>query len=781
MVATTALGCALVAGVPLPAAVDAYRLEFDFEGAPFAIHVSADGALTQPCDERLPRLGAGTLPLARAAADADGDGLPDADDACPWIAAAGDGAGCPISSQSDRDGDGIADSGDRCPQQAGAAAAEGCALLLDRDGDGLPDNRDICPDDHGILRADFAMGCPADGSGHSSARRGADATCHISGGSLPLHAQPSANSAIRELLVPALALPEYSAVLARAAGGWYQLSGGWARASTLRGACYNIPLVNAALGAATGCFLRASGDYANVRVSPAGAVVTRLSAPASQPVLGMSADSAWLFYREGWVSRSVLELSGSCQRLPILDPAQVGSGSVHFCPPGYIGFLRPRISIGKANARVASATLANRLRAAPALNAERIGEIPPRAPLDAVLDGPACSQGFVWWQVQAGAASGWTVESDANANHYYLEPIGAAPAEDLWRRPLAEEPRLAAQRPWHGGNLQALDTARVLALESPRAVAFSPAGRWLAALSGGGEVALFHPPSFAAAGPPYTLADGERISAFAFSPDERWLALGAADGTIVVLPLAAYGSAGTSQNVGSLASAVTALAWSPAGTALAATSGDEALKPARYAGELKLWTLMPAGGPHTAAEFHYSFPYPLTALAFSADGAWLAAAGNADFPQRAALWVYASADGGLRHSKALIASAEPPLLSAAPSADLGDFVYSSGDSLYQLSLPGGEALRFAHHGGKGLAALAFHPRALAGAEALYALLLRAPAGAPTLHIGNALSAYAPALTLEAAAAALAFSADGLYLAIAQPAEDRVLILGVIDA
>jgi hypothetical protein len=77
------------------------------------------------------------------AADSDGDGIPDDQDACPTQFWQG-GNGCP-----DSDGDGVPDNLDQCPQQP-AATQNGCPLptetpIPDTDGDGLPDNVDACP------------------------------------------------------------------------------------------------------------------------------------------------------------------------------------------------------------------------------------------------------------------------------------------------------------------------------------------------------------------------------------------------------------------------------------------------------------------------------------------------------------------------------------------------------------------------------------------------------------------------------------------------------------
>ncbi len=100
--------------------------------------------------------------------DRDGDGIPDAADACPDNPEDYDRFqdldGCP---DVDNDEDGILDVDDLCPNepedQNGTADDDGCPEggLSDRDHDGIPDERDQCPDDpedlDGVKDTD---GCP---------------------------------------------------------------------------------------------------------------------------------------------------------------------------------------------------------------------------------------------------------------------------------------------------------------------------------------------------------------------------------------------------------------------------------------------------------------------------------------------------------------------------------------------------------------------------------------------------------------------------------------------
>ena len=778
---TTALGCQLITGLPLSSPIAAFRLEFALAGQPFAVQVSADGSMVQPCDERFPNLGAGTIPVERARLDSDGDGLLDRVDACPQIAGipARERAGCPQPSAADRDGDGSPDARDRCPAQAGAAAAHGCALMRDEDGDGVPDHMDVCPADYGVMRADFAPGCPADGGGSSSQRRGADERC-LATGDAPVYAGSSTKS---EVIGNLLDARERTVIGRAATDDWYQLAGGWVQGegTRLSGACYNIPLVNAAAGGATGCFMRPSGEFANVRQAPGGPLVARIYDNQSVAVLGQDFSANWLFYRRGWVNRAVLELSGNCDRLPNLDPAQVAAGVIHFCPPDYRGWLPPRINIGESNARVASPYNANRLRAQPDIAAAQIGEIPPRTALDAVLDGPACKGPHIWWQVDAGGLIGWTVESDINLNYYYLEPIASGIAGDQVRvspsdRAPSDQEQPATDHIIHSANARALDTSKLLAIESPISVAWSPRGSELAIVTASGSLERYRYPDLSR-----LPLDGESldVSALAYRPDARYLAIGRADGAVMLIALESDQSQGA-LSLGGLDGPVSGLAWTRRGDQLAAISGDVNLKLTRRAGTLKLWQIDQARPWEHKLLLHYIFPYPLTALAFSADDQLLAVSGESSADRRAGLWIYRAKNGELQFSKALVPSRGGSRVVQAPDQALGDFVYSSGDSLYQIEVESGADLRIYHRAGALLPQFSFRRQVIPDAEALLATATVAQNGATRLRIANALNPHSPSAALSAAPASIAFSLDGRALAIAERERDRVLILGVSE-
>jgi hypothetical protein len=105
--------------------------------------------------------------------DDDEDGIPNDEDACPdkYGPRTADRKtnGCPKAGPIDTDGDGIPDKDDACPSEPGSPSQDpkrnGCPAALDEpdaDGDGIPDKDDACPRDRGPKTSDPATnGCPA--------------------------------------------------------------------------------------------------------------------------------------------------------------------------------------------------------------------------------------------------------------------------------------------------------------------------------------------------------------------------------------------------------------------------------------------------------------------------------------------------------------------------------------------------------------------------------------------------------------------------------------------
>ena len=778
---TTALGCRLIDGLKLPAPLEVHRLELHYGDSAYSVHVSADATLVQLCDERFPGLRAG-LAAARPG-DSDGDTVMNSADPCPTIAGSVSASqpGCPQASAKDRDGDGQPDSIDLCPSQAGSVAADGCSLLQDTDGDGVPNTDDICPHDAGIIRSDFALGCPKNGSGSSPHRRESGDVCRVLGDRIRLFDSAMLNAAVIGIYEHAQAVPGAGDVIGRdAAANWYQLKDGWASASSLKlgGACYNIPLVNVIVGSATGCFLRPSGTFANVRNGPGTGSrrVAKIDPNRIYAVLGRSFGGDWLFFNQGWASRSVLELSGDCSSLPVLDPKLAGSGTIFFCPPEFKGYLPPRITIGKAKARiVAGSRIPNRLRAQPSITAAQIGEIRPGRTLDAVLDGPACKEHFVWWQVEVDGIVGWTAESDVMANVYYIEPVAA----DGNGQPSTARQEAAAPAAFQMITSAAkANTIKILPASSPHALAWSPAQSSLALINTGGKIDIYSYPSFDSIEGGYHLPATLEATAIAFSAADRFLAIGGRDGRVYIAEHNGAGAYLPQSHTGP----VQALAWSRQGYQLASASGFSQSPAAANAWTLKVWHLddfSPQLSAHPNLFVNYAFPYPLTDLAFSADDNWLAVTGESAARQQAAIWIYDTAAAELRFSKALVYPQGNSFVTQTPDPALGDFVYNNGDSAYRITVEPTEDIRFYQQPAALLKQLAFRHQVIQDAEILFAVAVTA-ADSGTLRFVNALNSASPTTSLRLHPTDMAFSPDGRAVAAAEADKGRVLILGAVD-
>ena len=784
---TTALGCRLIKGLNLPAPIEVYRLELRYGDSTYRVHVSADATLVRLCDERFPGLRGGLA--AAAPGDRDGDAVINRADLCPTIAgiAAAPQPGCPHASAGDRDGDGQPDRIDLCPNQAGSAAADGCAILPDADADGVPNIDDICPRDAGVIRSDFALGCPKNGSGSSPHRRASSDVCRVLGDRIRLFDRAMLNASVIGIYEHSSAVPGAGDVIGRdAAAAWYQLKDGWAAAGSLqlRGACYNIPLVKAAVGSATGCFLRPRAAFANVRNGPAAdsRAVAKIYPDQIYAALGRGFGDDWLFFNQGWVSRTALELLGDCSSLPILDPELAGSGAVFFCPPEFTGWLPPRIAIGKANARIAAGGIPSRLRAQPSISAAQIGEIPPGRTLDAVLDGPACKEHFVWWQVQVDGSVGWTAESDVMANVYYIEPVAAVGGAIESSRPAT------ARRPASPAAFQMITSASALKVSvihtlpaaSPLALAWSPAQSRLALISAAGDIDIYSYPNFDKLQGGYHLPDTLDATAIAFSAADRFLAVGNRDGRVYIAELDGAGAWLPQSHT----SPVRALAWSRQGYQLASASGFDQSPAAGSAWTLRVWHLNDFSPPARPRLFiHYGFPYPLADLAFSADDAWLAVTGASSARQQAAIWIYSADDAELRFSKALVYSQGNSFVTRLPDPSLGDFAYNHGDSVYRISVESAEDIRFYQQPAALFKQLVFRSQVIQDAEVLFALALTDPGAAAdsgTVRFVNVLNSAAPTASRRLNPSDIAFSPDGRVIAAAEADKGRVLILGVTD-
>ena len=77
----------------------------------------------------------------------------------------------------------------------------------------------------------------------------------------------------------------------------------------------------------------------------------------------------------------------------------------------------PRLTVG-AQARITPG-LPNKVRAAPSMDAAQVGQIPGEG-VFAVVGGPACADGYRWWQVNYNGLVGWT--ASGSGGDYWVEP-----------------------------------------------------------------------------------------------------------------------------------------------------------------------------------------------------------------------------------------------------------------------------------------------------------------------------------------------------------------------
>lgn len=798
----TSLGCVLVDGVGLPSPIDVYRVELVYGDSEYTVYVSSDATMVQLCDERFPGMNAGVVGAnnSEPTGDIDGDGVINSDDECPSIAgvAGGDQPGCPSVTDDDRDGDGVANGIDFCPDQAGSSESDGCPILTDSDGDGVPNIEDICPADAGIIRVNFAQGCPADGSGTSARIRSAGEFCRIVGDGISIFDNAANNATVVGTYDNSQAESGAGNVIGRIEDtGWYQIRAGWvvSNAVSLTGDCYNIPIANAVVGSATGCFLRSNGTFANVRNNPNlnGTQVTQIFPNLNYAVLGQDITQEWFFFNQGWVNQTVIELSGDCSNLPVLDPQFVGSGSVFFCPPDYEGYLSPRITLGTANARISAGQFPNRLRAEPTIESEQIGEIQPGRTLNAILDGPACNEGFVWWQVNIDDTIGWTVESDVNANAYYIEPFDSAgnvldqapqPTAVVQAPPPSQNTNPSTFQVITSANSASVDTIRTLSTDTTTIVEWSPAQSILATISDSAQINFYSYPSFEDVTVQYNLPETLQPSAVAFSTDEKYLAIGNLDGQIYVVELDEGAIIGGAYLPQLHTSPIRALQWSHNGYTLASASGfSDSVTTTEWT--LKVWNMeaySPLNNNTPDMFINYAFPYPLTDVAFSADDSWIAVTGETLTDEQAALWIYNVADTQLYFSKGLVYMQGFSFVTDTPDASLGDFVYNNGDTAYRITVATEEDTPFYSESGMFINEIDFRSQVIDGAEVLFAVSNASNNNNndETLSLVNGLNTQSPTASLSISTADIAFSPDGRLLVVADANSGDVIILGVTD-
>ena len=120
------------------------------------------------------------------------------------------------------------------------------------------------------------------------------------------------------------------------------------------------------------------------------------------------------------------------------------------CPADLAGYLPPRLVVGEA-ARVLTTPL--NFRPMPGTSQARLSQLQPATTVE-IVGGPACNEGYVWWQAVDDAQTGWLAEGDPSSGTYWTEPRGA-----LIVQPGADgQPRSYVQRT--DGTLEPADCLR---------------------------------------------------------------------------------------------------------------------------------------------------------------------------------------------------------------------------------------------------------------------------------------------------------------------------------
>lgn len=166
-----------------------------------------------------------------------------------------------------------------------------------------------------------------------------------------------------------------------------------------------------------------SAVFANIRAEPSteADIVGELGNGVVEAI-GRTENNDWyevqLPDRRGWVAARASSAEGECDALPI-----TGSNTLEFseCPANFVGYREPRLAVGEIG-RVPPGNQANRVRAVPQLSGAILFQLQPGAEFT-VIAGPQCGDGIVWWNIQQGARTGWTAESDVEIITYFLEPV----------------------------------------------------------------------------------------------------------------------------------------------------------------------------------------------------------------------------------------------------------------------------------------------------------------------------------------------------------------------
>ncbi len=460
--------------------------------------------------------------------------------------------------------------------------------------------------------------------------------------------------------------------------------------------------------AATPCTVTPSGPFANVRSAPDTEAEQTASIEGERQALGRNTDFTWYLVAEGWVAGTVINNSGDClsNNLSVRDatiasglapsqqPTPVPAGqptavaavptatpqSDFTCPAGFDGYLPPRIRTGQITAQVEQGGVPNSIRRLPTTESDRIGNIQPGRRLDLVIDGPQCSDGFVWWLVEIDGVRGWTAESSFSSESYFLSPTPGnevtADGEEIAPPPPQDETSVTNAPMITSDALGSLSAELTLNLGPDPIIGGLRTDNTLVwGLEGTVLSALFPPMDGGS-----TIDTNPQDTVTSLTTDESgWSYAGWSSGIIN-----AYNE-GASITVNAHDAPVNTLAIAPDGALIASGSGSLATEPSTWA--LRLWEPTILQGAQNPVAFTRSirFPYPVTDVAFSGDGAYMAVIAQQTTPEpAAAIWVYG--EGGLGENVTTLALETDDAGSAfvVGEPDGSQFFYGRGNALQRL-------------------------------------------------------------------------------------------------
>ncbi len=466
--------------------------------------------------------------------------------------------------------------------------------------------------------------------------------------------------------------------------------------------------------ASDACTVTPSGPFANVRAAPDVDAPQTATQEGPRPALGRDADWTWYLIAEGWVAGTVITPAGNClsNDLSIRSadialtlaptdpnappPTPPPSLSDTTCPTDFAGYLPPRIQAGAVTAQVEQGGLPNSIRANPTTDAERIGAIQPGRRIDIVHNGPRCSGGFVWWEVEVDDVRGWTAESSATDQAYFLAPtpgnaLDTAPTDDS---AVLASTSISAITVANVARLSEIGALPATAPDSIPAMTPIQADGSLAYISGSQLFYVDAPLTAPATAPINQLTGATTYRSLRFIPGTDQLLVGKSDGTLDHDSNTA--DAQLSRTIAAHNAPINALAFLPSDNRLVTGSGDT-VTAAPSDWKLRVWDqalLLTTTNPDEALVRDVRFPYPVMQVVFSADGDYMAVvAMDREQATAAGLWVYAGR--GLGDNILTLALPDPvnSFVTSVPADVPGDFVYAKNNVLYSLTASTGEERR----------------------------------------------------------------------------------------